>query len=104
MGEKHLRLGGWRQRVAAEVAAQPARDRSRSPRRPNRAERISGIEERKSEIARELCFDWAWGQISSVKVARYCRACVSDGIGHPVVRRLAGFGGGGHRIKTSAPK
>ena len=101
MEKTHLRreLGGWRQRVAAEVAQRqpsPSRQRSRSPRRHgSRADAIAGVPVRNSEIARELCFDWAWGLISSVKVARYCRACVADGIVHPVVRRLASFGGWG---------
>jgi hypothetical protein len=93
--------GGWRQRLATECEREALSDRnrlsrSRSPRRIlTRADLIVGRDQPESQMALDLCMDWAWGDIKSPNVARYARGCIIDGCVHPILKRLAKLGGGG---------
>ena len=49
----------------------------------------------RSYLTRELLKDWAWDQMSAVKLQRLAEAGVRDGASHPELLRMAKIGGRG---------
>jgi len=93
---KRVRVGGFRQRIAADDAAAPAAKRfAKAPPPGPPALPVPAAAANASPgsaLASLLLTSWAWGQISTPMVQRIASAAVEDGLDLPEVKKLAKLG------------